>query len=578
MPGFTLIYQFDGLNESIKKRTDRLVEASFKIQYISKTDEMLLLFRDGNQYPYEIIETKEHIAVIEGRIYGINISEDKYFQSQIEKLIQNKGPVKGNDDIDNAGYFRNLDGEFIIYIIDKKGEKIVVFNDYLGRLPVYVYHQKQFILSRDMFVLDKITPGLMFDDASIYQYLRIGYPVGNRTLYHDIDRLKPSSLVTIENEQVNITNQPIDIEELANTFDHSSNPEEALYEAFTKAVKNRFKIDERIILSLSGGLDSRVIMGVIEKNNLQADYSAFNYDNAIINSDVAIVKQLSRHYGKSPNIMEVNEWSPEFFDEFTLAKGGMNYLGMAFILHFLKNLASSYQLMITGDGGDKTLPGLLPGISLSQKQLSNFIVRKNEVSSRKTLRDLFLFDAAEEEKKLKEYLASLPGSSTNMKYKHFQLFERGINWLFEGEDRNRSFIWSTTPFYSPAFFKLSHSIPEKAKSNFKLFRAFTNLVDNKLNDFPNANWGIPLANTRQIDKIFFRQKIKNRFRLPSLNMVSQSENHEAMIEMVIALMHKGFGGQLSIYADQHDLRAASGETLYHLLSLLKVSEMTWKSV
>ena len=79
MPGFTLIYQPDGLNESIKTRTERLVDASFKIQYISKTDKMMLLFRDGNHYPYEIIQLKQQIIIVEGKVYGLDVATDKEF-------------------------------------------------------------------------------------------------------------------------------------------------------------------------------------------------------------------------------------------------------------------------------------------------------------------------------------------------------------------------------------------------------------------------------------------------------------------------------------------------------------------
>jgi hypothetical protein len=64
MPGFTLIYQHNGLDEGISKRTERLVDSSFKLQFISKTENMFLLFRDGNHYPYEIIETDEEIIIV----------------------------------------------------------------------------------------------------------------------------------------------------------------------------------------------------------------------------------------------------------------------------------------------------------------------------------------------------------------------------------------------------------------------------------------------------------------------------------------------------------------------------------
>ena len=182
MPGFTLIYQQNGLDEGISKRTDRLVDSSFKLQFISKTDKMLLLFRDGNHYPYQIIETKKEIIIIEGKVYGLDVNTDKDFLENCKDLLWK------NDVSKQLDYFQNLDGEFIVYLIDREGERIVVANDFLGRLPQYIFRGKQFILSRDLYVLDKVTTGLMFDEDTIYQFLRLGFPLGDRTLYHDIDR------------------------------------------------------------------------------------------------------------------------------------------------------------------------------------------------------------------------------------------------------------------------------------------------------------------------------------------------------------------------------------------------------
>ena len=133
-------------------------------------------------------------------------------------------------------------------------------------------------------------------------------------------------------------------------------------------------------------------------------------------------------------------------------------------------------------------------------------------------------------------------------------------------------------FTNPEFFRLAHSVAEKEKADFSLFRKFTNLVQQDLNGIKNANWGFPLSDQKKLGKMLSRQKIKYRF--PFLKRIGKGQLpfHPEMSQMVAALMHKGYGGQIAVYADRHDLNAASSETLFHLITLLKVSEMSWKSL
>ena len=574
MAGFTLIYQHNGLDKGIADRAEKLVESSFKIQFISKTEKLLFLFREGNHYPYEIIETGNCIIVIEGKVYSLDVGTDKEFVKKCEELINQSSRGLSES---QAKYFHGLDGEFIIYILDRKGDRIVVLNDIFGRLPQYVYHKKQFILSRDIYILDKVTTGLHFDESSIYQFLRMGFPLGQRTLFYDIDRLNYSSVINIEKDKIAIKHFPIDLQALEGTYS-GKNAAHDLYDCFKQATADRLKSEGQIVVSLSGGLDSRLVMGEIEKSGSTVDYASFLYDNPIINSDVEIAKALGKIYSKSPHLIELKEWAPESFDELTLTKGGMNYMGMAFLVRFLMNLGHNYNLMLTGDGGDKTLPYLFPELRVKEKRFSKYVLKKNAFSSMKTVGSFLINDVKEQEKNLKEYLDSLPGSNTNYKYKNFLLFDRAFHWLFEGEDRNRNYLWSTTPFYQPEFFRLVHSIPEKEKKNYRLMRSFGDLVDEQLNKVNNANWGMPLSDHRGVDSMLTRQRIKAMIPFFRGEANAQLSMHKEMAKFTAAMLQKGFGGHVGVFADRYDLEAASSETLFHLVTLLKISEMSWKGI
>lgn len=572
MPGFTLIYQQGGLTDSVKTRAVRLVESAFKIEFISKTDVLLVLFKDGNQYPYEIFDTDQYIAIIEGRIYSIDIFKNKEFGKALDSIFYQA------DDLDSSlKFIRRLDGEFVIYLLDKKGEKYFVINDFLGRLPVYISEDRQLIITRDIYVLDKVSTGLLFDEESVYQYLRLGYPLGERTLFQDVRRLPAASFLSVINGKIQNLKYAIDLSEIEGTFTDSK-PEESLYELFRTALKNRLAKERKVVLSTSGGLDSRLIMAEVVKNKYAIDFATFQYENEIIKNDVTIVKQLARLYQKSPQFFDLKEWNPELIEEMVVLKGGMNYVGMSFILDFLKQLGSNYNLMLTGDGGDKTLPQLLPLIALENKKLTKYILKTNGVSAIRHIDSNVTFEVGKYERALRVYLSELPGENAGMKFKHFLIYNRACNWLFEGEDRNRNYLWSTTPFYNPEFFQMAHSVPEKVKRNFELFRKFTALIDPQLNKIANANWGIELGDAKKVNNILRRQKLKNRLPFRFYQKEQNFDFHEELAQFVFELMHKGYGGQILLNADRYDLVGSGTEQLFHLLTLLKVSEMTWKSI
>jgi len=572
MPGFTLLYQENGLDESIRKRVSSLVDASFKINYFLKNKELVILFRDGNQYPYQVIKNEDFIILIEGKIYDTDPEQDKDFLQQARALLN------PNDHVERIlDYFHNLDGEFIIYVIDDKRENIVVVNDYLGRLPLYVYSQKQFILSRDIFVMDKVTTGLLFDESSIYQYLRIGFPLGHRTLYHDIDRLDASSLVRIAKGTVNTESHPFDTGQFNGSFTEKE-PEKALYDIFSKALKNRLKEKKKVVISLNGSMASRLVMGEIVKSGYPVEYAAYKMDQPVSGNEMAIIKQVGRHYNRTPLISNCKSWSPEFFTELATAKGAMDDVGSAYVLQYLKDLSSHFQVMITGNGGTDTLGFLFPDIPLGKSKFARYAIKKHRLSTIRSLDKFLLFDLDEQEKLLRDYLRQLPFKDSNLKYKSFLLGELGAHLKFEEEDRNRSYIWSTSPFYHPEFFRLAHSIPEKAKKKLRLLSKFTHLVDPTLADIPDADLNFPLSDKSSLKKTIMRQKVKHYLPHKKASRSEQYETKVSMAEYTGSLMNKGYGGQLSMSANLNHLKTARASTLFHMIALLKVSEMSWKSI
>ena len=73
---------------------------------------------------------------------------------------------------------RSADGDFIILVLNPDANKLLVFNDYTGRLPVYYYNNPDvFILGREIkFLLNVIPNGLSLNKLSIVETCCLNTP------------------------------------------------------------------------------------------------------------------------------------------------------------------------------------------------------------------------------------------------------------------------------------------------------------------------------------------------------------------------------------------------------------------
>ena len=69
--------------------------------------------------------------------------------------------------------------------------------------------------------------------------------------------------------------------------------------------------------------------------------------------------------------------------------------------------------------------------------------------------------------------------------------ERGIKWLFEGEDRNRFFFWSVAPYYGQFVFNYAMNVSDNLKSGHKLYNNFLANLSPELLKIKNALWNVP---------------------------------------------------------------------------------------
>lgn len=182
--------------------------------------------------------------------------------------------------------------------------------------------------------------------------------------------------------------------------------------------------------------------------------------------------------------------------------------------------------------------------------------------------------------KVLNLLLSYPEKSLSGKYVHFLMDNKVGNSLNEGEDRNRNFIISFTPFYNFKFFKSIMSVPIKYKSNFELYRRFLKLLAPGAAGIYNANWGFNISEERKIRNAYLKEDLK-RTKLGTLlkETIKYKKNHIKSLSASEAKLFEKYASNkmtCTIFDLKYarDLKNLDADSFYYLLTLMKVTALS----
>ena len=478
MPGIHFIHSNTGkqLPDRIGSVLENLKHSSgYQSEIIYRNDNLLLAVTRYPEYPLQVYDTTDYLAVLEGRIHGMSresIAAD--LESLISDLFEEDFSVKRIQP-----WILKHDGDYILMVLDKKTSRWILINDALGRLPVY-YCQSDGIsyISRELRFISGSIANQKIDRMALAQYLLFGFPLGERTLLKEVNRLSPGACLRLHRETEQILEQTV----YQFAFDPRTSSDsrakiaDKLVALFISACRTIIEDGDNAILSLSGGLDSRAVAaGLIAAGHR---FKAVTYEDVdkIAALDIVYARELSEKLGIDWQPIHLS--APNGSDAYSLLmrKGGANSTAMAFYVPFMNEIENRWGrpiVYITGDGGDKALPPLRPARRLnSDDELVNFIVARHKMMPLDLLTELLDIPQADILAVLKDRVRTYPEESSRQKYVHFMIYERAVKWLFEGEDRNRSFFWSCTPFYCLPFFREAMACPDRYKSNHRLYSDF----------------------------------------------------------------------------------------------------------
>ncbi|MBN2738810.1 MAG: hypothetical protein JXR70_17640 [Spirochaetales bacterium] len=206
-----------------------------------------------------------------------------------------------------ADFVTELNGWYHGIIVDLKKECVILFNDRFGVQKIY-YHETEevFYFASEAKALLSVLPELRrFDEKSLGEYFTYDSVLEFRTLFHNINAIQPSSIWTFSSEGVK-----------KQTYFHASEWEEqesiadgdfynTLDQVFLDTLPQYFR-GEKIGMSLTGGLDTRLIMACRnpEKNQLPSYTFGSMYNTS---NDIKVASKVAKSLDQEFSILKLDE-------------------------------------------------------------------------------------------------------------------------------------------------------------------------------------------------------------------------------------------------------------------------------
>ena len=212
------------------------------------------------------------------------------------------------------GFFEKLNGLFSGLLIDKRRRKAFLFNDRYGVERVY-WHETQdatFLASEAKALLRVLPEARKFDQEGVAQFLTLGCTLEQRTLFEGVQLLPGASVWSFENGKCQKrryfspetweSQSVLQAESFAAQFE----------ETFKRVLPRYFESESKVGISLTAGLDSRMIMACLATDGEKPvcyTFAGWTQDTL----DTRLAGRVARICGLEHKILRLG---PDFFSNF----------------------------------------------------------------------------------------------------------------------------------------------------------------------------------------------------------------------------------------------------------------------
>ena len=390
-----------------------------------------------------------------------------------------------------------IEGAFIFALYNKPEKEFTIVSDTFGNFSLhYSSGQNLFVFSSQMHGIIKVLGKSEWDSKGLNQFLGLGLTLNGRTIYKNIFRLEPGTLLKVNSKGITTFTYSKPFYQPESNLSENIN---VIRQSIIDSIHNRLKNYHKIGAALTGGYDSRVTWGIIKYLGQAEKVVAFTH-GLKQSYDIQISKRIARHLKLNHVVQIIDDefiqQLPELWNKFTLLNEGVNPITSAHALFSWELSSRNFNVLMDSHGGalyrrqymkvfEKKIRKRLDFShqiydSLETPLIKQFFIDniRSEVIMKDCLEGLgTYFD------KLKDIM--LPGDKMDLFY--IQQVS-GMKYSCAGNVQ-MNYVILAHPFLNLKAFNVVQKIPIFARRKHLIYKAIVNYTSPELKHFPLENMG-----------------------------------------------------------------------------------------
>ena len=249
---------------------------------------------------------KEVTLLFSGECFQPSLSTD---QGSTKHQYSDRGINQLLSLYDHLGdrFCEHINGLFSGLLIDRKRKNALLFNDRYGVERIYYFEKDGTIFfASEAKALLRVLPELRgFDDEGVSQFLKFGCTLDGRTLFRNLKILPSGSLWTFDNKvcsRKELYFRPEEWESQPNLTEKAFEIE--FMETFRRILPQYLTKDSPIGISLTGGLDTRMIMSCLSNEVIRpVCYTFAGFNDKIL--DARLAARVAKVCGLEHHILRI---------------------------------------------------------------------------------------------------------------------------------------------------------------------------------------------------------------------------------------------------------------------------------